>query len=31
MQEILIKSFFNGWRKVTKEQAKRWAENLINL
>lgn len=30
MQKILIKSFFNGWRQVTKEQAKRWADNLIN-
>lgn len=29
-KEIFIKSFFSGWRKVTQEQAERWADNLIN-
>lgn len=29
-KEIFIKSFFSGWGKVTEEQAKRWADNLIN-
>lgn len=29
-KEIFIKSFFSGWHKVTQEQAKCWADNLIN-
>nr|DAT76251.1 MAG TPA: hypothetical protein [Caudoviricetes sp.] len=29
-KEIFIKSFFSGWRKVTKKQAESWADNLIN-
>lgn len=30
MEKIFIKSFFGGWRGVTIEQARRWADNLIN-